>query len=78
MRLTVHLFGDLRRFLPRGQEEIELDLPEGATSADVLEKIGIHPGEVWLVRANKQVIAEETPLGDGDVLEVFEPVGGGR
>ena len=44
----------------------------------VLEQIGIHPGEVWLVRANKQVIAEQTSLRDGDDLEIFEPVGGGR
>jgi len=77
MKLTVHLFGDLRRFLPRGQEQLDLDLPDGATPSDVLESIGIHPGEVWLVRANKQVITEQTALGDGDVLEIFEPVGGG-
>ncbi len=77
MRLTIRLFGDLRRYLPRGQETIDLDLPEGATPSTVLERIGIHPGEVWLVRANKQIIAEDTPLSDGDDLEIFEPVGGG-
>ena len=77
MRLTVRLFGDLRRYLPRGQELLEIDLPEDATPSAVLQQIGIHPGEVWLVRANKQIISEDTPLRDGDDLEVFEPVGGG-
>ena len=77
MRLTVRLFGDLRRYLPRGQETIEMELPEGATPSAVFEQLGIHPGEVWLVRANKEIVSEETPLGDGDDLEIFEPVGGG-
>ncbi len=77
MRFTVRLFGDLRRYLPKGQELLEMDLPEGATPAKVLEQIGIHPGEVWLVRANRQVVSEDTALHDGDDLEIFEPVGGG-
>ena len=77
MRLTVRLFGDLRRYLPKGQETIEIELPEGSTASDVLERVGIHPGEVWLVRANKQIVSEDTPLNDGDDLEIFEPVGGG-
>lgn len=38
---------------------------------------GVCAGEVWLVRANKQVIEEDAPLADGDELEIFEPVGGG-
>lgn len=77
MKLTVRLFGDLRRYLPRGQELLELELPEGATPTAVLQHIGIHPGEVWVVRANKQVVPDDHPLRDGDDLEVFEPVGGG-
>ncbi len=77
MKLVVHLFGDLRRHLPRGQETLQLELPEGATSLALLRHIGIHPGEVWVVRANKQIVPEEQPLHDGDVIEIFEPVGGG-
>jgi len=77
VRLTVRLFGDLRKYLPKGQELLELELPEGATPAFVLEQLGIHPGEVWLVRANRQVIADGSPLHDGDDMEIFEPIGGG-
>jgi sulfur carrier protein ThiS len=77
VRLTVHLFGDLRRYLPKGQEAMDLEMPESATASAVLERIGIHPGEVWLVRANRQVVSEDVPLHDGDELEIFEPVGGG-
>ena len=77
MKLTVRLFGDLRRYLPEGQDPIQMELPEGSTSMTVLDSLGIHPGEVWVVRANKQVVPEDQPLRDGDDLEVFEPVGGG-
>ena len=77
MKLTVHLFGDLRRHLPEGQDPILMDLPEGSTAMTVIETLGIHPGEVWVVRANKQVIQEDQLLRNGDELEVFEPVGGG-
>ncbi|HEX9014389.1 MAG TPA: MoaD/ThiS family protein, partial [Chloroflexota bacterium] len=67
----------LRRYLPRESEWIDLELPEGATPATVLERLGIHPGEVWLVRANREVVPEDHALQDGDDLEIFEPVGGG-
>jgi len=78
MRVTVRLFGDLRRYLPKGQELLELELPDGATPGALLRQVGIHPGEVWLLRANKQIIQEDHPLQDGDELEIFEPVGGGE
>ncbi len=77
MRVTVRLFGDLRRVLPPGQEHLDLEMPEGTTAMAVLQRAGIDPGEVWLIRANRQVISEETPLRHGDDLEIFEPVGGG-
>lgn len=77
VKVAVRLFGDLRRYLPQGKELIELELPEGSTPSDILSTIGIHPGEVWVVRANKEVVAEDQPLRDGDEIEVFEPVGGG-
>lgn len=77
MRLTVRLFGDLRRFLPAKQELLQIDVLEGATALYMLEKVGIHPGDVWMMRANLQVIFDDSLLHDGDNIEVFEPVGGG-
>ena len=78
MRLTVRLFGDLRRHLPKGRECLEMDLPPGTTPAALLREIGIHPGEVWVVRANREVVRDNQPFTDGDFVELFEPVGGGR
>jgi thiamine biosynthesis protein ThiS len=77
VRLTVRLFGDLRRHLPDGQEALDLELPEGSTVLAMLKQAGIDPNEVWVVRVNKKIVSEEHPLQDGDDLEVFEPVGGG-
>lgn len=77
MRLTVRLFGDLRSFLPAEQDLLKIEVPEGETAASLLERIGIHPGDVWMIRANHLVIADDSSLHDGDDIEVFEPVGGG-
>jgi len=77
MQLTVRLYGDLRRYLPEGKDSLLLEAPEGTTVLSMLEQAGISPGEVWVVRANKKVVAEDQLLHDGDDVEVFEPVGGG-
>ncbi len=77
MRLTVRLFGDLRRYLPDGADELLMEAPDGTTVQGMLEQAGINPQEVWLVRANKKMIPESQTLLDGDDIEVFEPVGGG-
>lgn len=77
VKLVVRLFGDLRRYLPEGQDPLQLELPEAVTVLGMLQHIGIHPGEVWVVRANKQVVPEEHTLCDGDDIDVFEPIGGG-
>ncbi|HEX2924043.1 MAG TPA: MoaD/ThiS family protein [Chloroflexota bacterium] len=77
MRLTVHLFGDLRRYLPKGQELIRLEIADATTVSNLLSHLRIDPSEVWVVRANKQVVSEESTLNDGDDIEVFEPIGGG-
>lgn len=54
--------------------------PAGQTVADMLRTLNIAPGTV-AVELNQQVIRRalhaETPLGDGDVLEIVQFVGGG-
>jgi len=73
----VRLFGDLRRYLPDGADNLLMEAPDGTTAQGMLEQVGISIQEVWLVRANKKVIPEDHILVDGDNIEVFEPVGGG-
>lgn len=52
----------------------------GATIADLLEALGIGERRVAVER-NREIVKQEqygqTGLGDGDVLEIIEFVGGG-
>ncbi|MBX5491818.1 MAG: hypothetical protein IRZ14_11735, partial [Chloroflexi bacterium] len=41
MRVRVLLFGELRRLLPRGQEELWVELPRDARVADALAAVGV-------------------------------------
>ncbi|MBW7995889.1 MAG: sulfur carrier protein ThiS [Candidatus Glassbacteria bacterium] len=53
---------------------------DGALVADLLRELGIGERRV-AVECNKQIVKqeqyEETKLGEGDVLEIIEFVGGG-
>ena len=54
--------------------------PENSTLADLVESLGLHPRRIAVER-NKQLVRRtqhaETPLAEGDVLEIVTLVGGG-
>ena len=56
------------------------DVPEGATVADLIASLDLHPRRVAVER-NKKLVPRarhaETPLADGDVIEIVTLVGGG-
>ncbi|MEP6801737.1 MAG: sulfur carrier protein ThiS [Acidobacteriota bacterium] len=58
----------------------ELDLPEGASVASVLQKLAIETPRVAVER-NREIVPKasyaSTVLAAGDILEVVEFVGGG-
>jgi len=65
---------------PPGREAIvELDLPEGATVADAVERsalvgaLGLDPGTLGLAIHGQQARAD-TPLRDGDRVELLLPL----
>ena len=57
-----------------------MQLPAGASVADLLERLGVSTPRVAVER-NRKILPKaeypKTPLGDGDVFEVVELVGGG-
>lgn len=81
MQVEVRLFAYFRD----GREKKSfLDLPEGATTRDVLKKINIDLEEVAILLVNgKDILLNEAdgkvdiPLKDNDILALFPPVGGG-
>ena len=77
MRVHVRLFGEFRRFLREADGHLTLEVVEGTTVRDMLERVHVPGAEVGLVSVNREMAAVETVLRDGDAMDVFPPIGGG-
>jgi molybdopterin synthase sulfur carrier subunit len=88
MRVTVRYFARYRSLVGKGEEEVEL--PDGATVMDLIEKLKEkHPvlkNEVFAeeddladvnVSRNGRYVKFDEILKDGDVVALFPPVSGG-
>jgi len=74
MKVEIRLFASLRKYsLP--QEEMEL--AEGTTVGDLLERIGISHSEVAVALVNGRHAPNELPLSDGETIALFPPIAGG-
>ncbi len=78
MRVRVLFFGEMRRHLPSGREDVELELADGARVADVLASVGIAPDDERIVGLNGVLAQDATALHDGDELSLYHPMGGGE
>lgn len=77
MLITVKLYGNLKRHMPDKTEIATIEMPPGTTIAVLLARLGVPDSDVWMSALNDLIVPDSTELHDGDVLEVFEPVGGG-
>ena len=77
MRVRVQFFGEMRRLLPRGHEDVWLDLAEGARVADALRAVGVDPADERIVGLNGALAQDAAPLTEGDTLSLYHPMGGG-
>ena len=79
--ITVHvkLFATLRHYRPGLGlgEAFPVELPEGATVADLVRQLGLPEEEVKIVFVNALFRDPDHVLADGDELGIFPPVGGG-
>lgn len=76
MTVTIHMHGNLRRFMPDGADRGVLELAEGTTVEAVLRGLGAAE-DTWLVAVNNVAVDRDTVLGAGDLLDCFEPVAAG-
>lgn len=74
MRVEARLFATLRE--GRGKV-IGVELPDGATAADLALKLGIAPKDIAILLVGGRDAQPDKPLADGDVVSIFPPVGGG-
>ena len=77
MRVRVLFFGEMRRYLPAGREDVELELSDGACVADALAHVGVDSAEERIAGLNGTLAQDTTPLHDGDELSLYHPMGGG-
>jgi len=81
MRCNVLLFAQLAESV--GTDCLTLDLPEGSTVADALERLSKeHPPiaklrTVLAAAVNERYCNKATTLNDGDTLALIPPVSGG-
>jgi molybdopterin converting factor small subunit len=77
--VEVRLFATLAQFLPAGSTEgsAVIDVPEGATIADVARRLGIPPGLDRVLLLNGVEAQPEQRLRSGDALDIFPPLAGG-
>ncbi len=75
----MRLYATLRKYTPEMGvgEPIILQMPEGARVADLLARLGVPKSEVKTAFVNNRRRGEDYPLGDGDRVAFFPPVGGG-
>ncbi len=77
MHITLKLYGNLKRYAPDKTENAQIELVDGTTIWSLLMQLGVPDKSVWMSAINDQVVDDTSELHDGDMLEVFEPVGGG-
>ncbi len=79
MKVEIKLFADFREYLPPGSEKYScwLELEEGATIGQALEKLKIPDSAPMITLVNGLHQTFEDHLHLGDVLSVFPPVAGG-
>lgn len=75
MRITVKCFATLNRFQPADADAHPL--PDGATAAELIRRLGVPPEEVAILFVNGAHAEPERVLADGDRVGLFPAVGGG-
>lgn len=83
MRIRFKLFATLQEYLPQeaSNNQIELDVVEGATPDDLIRRHNLPPKLTHLVLVNGSYIPPEQrgsyKLHEGDVLAIWPPIAGG-
>lgn len=79
MQVDVQLHATLTTFLPPGSHDgvARIDVPDGATVADVIRRLAIPPELSRIVLVNGHDVEDGAVLHAGDALDVFPPLAGG-
>lgn len=76
MQVSVTMWGNLRRFVPRGAGSMVMQLADSATVRDLSMQLGAEH-EVYAASINGKVVALSTALSPGDRVFLFDHLHGG-
>lgn len=65
------------RVLPPNSRAIEVEVPEGSTVRDVLQKGGVSLDKAAAIRCGGESVNLDTPVSRGQVLSIAPNVAGG-
>jgi sulfur carrier protein ThiS len=78
MRVRIVPYAELRRqVLPKGQDVLWLDLPEGSTVADVLKRLNVKTEDRLIVGLDGSYATPDMALHDQAELTLVTPMEGG-
>jgi len=79
MKINVKLYGTLSRRFPgyRPDAGLELELPEGATTKDLLALLGLSAVQGAVVIAAGRVLKADDALPPGIPAQIFQSLSGG-
>ena len=78
MRVRVVPYAELRRqLLPKGQDVLWLDLPDGTTVGDVIRQLDVKVTDRLIVGLDGAYAPADTPLHDNAELTLVTPMEGG-
>ena len=76
--MRLHLGGHLDWYDPQKRAWLDLRLDAPLLLTDLLQQLGIPPGEVAIVAVDRRAVPlEGTTVSDGNRVELYPPMGGG-
>ena len=79
MKVRVIIHAVLRRYLPPDSQgnSATIDVPDGATVADLLSRLGIPEKHAAMFVSNDEHLERSSPITEGQSIEIFPPLAGG-
>lgn len=79
MNIEVRVFAGLQRYIAGAESgvPVPVDMPEGATGLDLINKLGIPEAEAFVFMINGCRAELDDVVKEGDRVGIFPPVGGG-
>lgn len=77
MLVTVRAFANLQHYAPGRRTRFELELPEGATVADILAALRVPSRVETVLLVNGRRAERGTAVSPGDEITLFPPMEGG-